>query len=85
MSETRKLYYEDVYKKEFTAKVLECGECESGGECEEQLKLKMKNNENTFAQFSERPQAFSDGSRSEYHRLVCCLYGILGHYDAGEP
>jgi hypothetical protein len=49
------------------------------------LKLKMKNNENTFAQFSERPQAFSDGSRSEYHRLVCCLYGILGHYDAGEP
>ena len=30
MSETRKLYYEDVYKKEFTAKVLECGECEKG-------------------------------------------------------
>ncbi len=28
MSETRKLYYEDVYKKEFTAKVLECRECE---------------------------------------------------------
>ena len=30
MSETRKLYYEDVYKKEFTAKVLECGECKKG-------------------------------------------------------
>ena len=30
MSETRKPYYEDVYKKEFTAKVLECGECEKG-------------------------------------------------------
>ena len=26
MSETRKLYYEDVYTKEFTAKVLECRE-----------------------------------------------------------
>ena len=24
MYETKKLYYEDVYKKEFTAKVLEC-------------------------------------------------------------
>ena len=32
MSETRKLYYEDVYKKEFTAKVLECRECEKGFE-----------------------------------------------------
>ncbi len=26
MSETRKLYYEDVYTKEFTANVLECRE-----------------------------------------------------------
>ena len=32
MSETRKLYYEDVYKKVFTAKVLECRECEKGFE-----------------------------------------------------
>ena len=24
MYDTKKLYYEDVYKKEFTAKVLEC-------------------------------------------------------------
>ena len=32
MSETRKLYYEDVYKKEFTAKVLECRKCEKGFE-----------------------------------------------------
>ena len=26
MTETKRLYYEDVYKKEFTAKVLECRE-----------------------------------------------------------
>ena len=26
MTETRRLYYEDVYKKEFTATVLECRE-----------------------------------------------------------
>ena len=32
MSETRKLYYEDVYKKEFTAKVLECREGKKGYE-----------------------------------------------------
>ena len=32
MSETRKLYYEDVYTKEFTAKVLECREYEKGFE-----------------------------------------------------
>ena len=32
MSETRKLYYEDVYKKEFTAKVLECRKGEKGFE-----------------------------------------------------
>ncbi len=30
MYETRKLYYEDVYKKEFTAKVLECREAKKG-------------------------------------------------------
>ena len=30
MSETRKLYYEDVYMKEFTAKVLECREAGKG-------------------------------------------------------
>ena len=32
MSETRKLYYEDVYMKEFTAKVLECREAGKGYE-----------------------------------------------------
>ena len=32
MSETRKLYYEDVYIKEFIAKVLECRECKKGYE-----------------------------------------------------
>ena len=32
MSETRKLYYEDVYKKEFTAKVLECRQGKKGYE-----------------------------------------------------
>ena len=32
MSETRKLYYEDVYIKEFTAKVLECRETGKGYE-----------------------------------------------------
>ena len=32
MSETRKLYYEDVYIKEFTAKVLECREGKKGYE-----------------------------------------------------
>lgn len=32
MSETRKLYYEDVYIKEFTAKVLECREAGKGYE-----------------------------------------------------
>ena len=32
MSETRKLYYEDVYKKEFTANVLECREGKKGYE-----------------------------------------------------
>ncbi len=32
MSETRKLYYEDVYTKEFTAKVLECREGKKGYE-----------------------------------------------------
>ncbi len=26
MTETRRLYYEDVYKKEFTANVVECRE-----------------------------------------------------------
>ena len=30
MYETKKLYYEDVYKKEFTAKVLECREAKKG-------------------------------------------------------
>ena len=30
MTETRRLYYEDVYKKEFTAKVLECREAKKG-------------------------------------------------------
>ena len=30
MTETRRLYYEDVYKKEFTAKVLECREEKKG-------------------------------------------------------
>lgn len=32
MSETRKLYYEDVYIKEFIARVLECRECKNGYE-----------------------------------------------------
>ena len=32
MSETRKLYYEDVYQKEFTAEVLECRETAQGYE-----------------------------------------------------
>ena len=32
MYETKKLYYEDVYKKEFTAKVLECRESKKGYE-----------------------------------------------------
>ena len=32
MSETRKLYYEDVYIKEFIARVLECRECKKGYE-----------------------------------------------------
>ena len=32
MSETKKLYYEDVYMKEFTAKVLECRETDKGYE-----------------------------------------------------
>ena len=32
MSKTRKLYYEDVYIKEFIAKVLECRECKKGYE-----------------------------------------------------
>ena len=32
MSETRKLYYEDVYTKEFTANVLECREGKKGYE-----------------------------------------------------
>lgn len=30
MTETRRLYYEDVYKKEFTAKVLECRKAKKG-------------------------------------------------------
>ena len=30
MTETRRLYYEDVYKKEFTATVLECRERKDG-------------------------------------------------------
>ena len=30
MTETRRLYYEDVYKKEFTATVLECREQKKG-------------------------------------------------------
>ena len=30
MTETKRLYYEDVYKKEFTAKVLECREAKKG-------------------------------------------------------
>ena len=30
MTETKRLYYEDVYKKEFTAKVLECIEAKKG-------------------------------------------------------
>ena len=30
MYDTKKLYYEDVYKKEFTAKVLECREAKKG-------------------------------------------------------
>ena len=30
MTETRRLYYEDVYKKEFTATVLECRERKNG-------------------------------------------------------
>ena len=30
MTETKRLYYEDVYKKEFTAKVLECRETKKG-------------------------------------------------------
>ena len=30
MMVTRRLYYEDVYKKEFQAKVLECREAEKG-------------------------------------------------------
>ena len=32
MYETKKLYYEDVYKKEFTAKVLECRQGKKGYE-----------------------------------------------------
>ena len=32
MYDTKKLYYEDVYKKEFTAKVLECRESQKGYE-----------------------------------------------------
>lgn len=32
MTETKRLYYEDVYKKEFTAKVLECRERKKGYE-----------------------------------------------------
>ena len=32
MSETRKLYYEDVYIKEFISRVLECRECKKGYE-----------------------------------------------------
>ena len=32
MQETKRLYYEDVYKKEFTAKVLECREGKKGYE-----------------------------------------------------
>lgn len=32
MTETKRLYYEDVYKKEFTAKVLECRESKKGYE-----------------------------------------------------
>ena len=32
MYDTKKLYYEDVYKKEFTAKVLECRESKKGYE-----------------------------------------------------
>ena len=32
MTETRRVYYEDVYKKEFTAKVLECRESKKGYE-----------------------------------------------------
>ena len=32
MTETKRLYYEDVYKKEFTAKVLECREGKKGYE-----------------------------------------------------
>ena len=35
MYETKKLYYEDVYKKEFTAKVLECRESKKGQEVHE--------------------------------------------------
>ena len=30
MTETRRLYYEDVYKKEFTATVVECRERKKG-------------------------------------------------------
>ena len=30
MTETRRLYYEDVYKKEFTATVIECREQKKG-------------------------------------------------------
>ena len=30
MTETRRLYYEDVYKKKFTATVLECREHKNG-------------------------------------------------------
>ena len=30
MTETRRLYYEDVYRKEFTATVLECRERKNG-------------------------------------------------------
>ena len=30
MTETKRLYYEDVYKKEFTAKVLDCREAKKG-------------------------------------------------------
>ena len=30
MTETRRLYYEDVYKKEFTATVVECREQKRG-------------------------------------------------------
>ena len=30
MTETRRLYYEDVYKKEFTATVVECREQKKG-------------------------------------------------------